>query len=618
MKKIYSLLFLAVTTLSFGQVLTDDFNYADNSLLTANGWVAHSGTTNFIDVGASNGLTYAGYNTAANNAARLDNTGEDVNKSFAAPVTSGTLYYSFLVNVASGDAGYFTHLGANTNFAARIFVKPSANAGKINFGISNTGTASFAAVPTDFDINTTYLIIVKYDVSATGAASIWVRSAGVPATEAAAGTPEHTTSASGQATIAGVYLRQYVATQNITVDEIKVYTTWFGETPCSLSLNPETATCDASTLNVDTYNVSIPFVGGNSGTYNLSSNVGTIGGDNPSTNATGNITISGITEGVSVTLTVSGACGFTKTVSAPECKPINALPYQEPFPYAAGNSLGAEQKWSNVNTGDSILATAGSLSYAGFTSSGNSVTFSGAGIDCFTPFTSTTSGTVYASFIVNVSDLTNVTTGETYFAGLTDPARGYKARLFSKVTAGQYQLGFDAASTTTNYDATLRNPGDIVFVVMGYDFGTNTLSAWLNPNLGTLTAATPATLTSTPAAPITDLGGFILRQDAANTTPTIIFDELRVSTTIGGLLAVAQNNITGLKVYPNPVSNGTVFIETAANAEKTVTVYDVLGKQVLNTTTSENAINVSNLRGGVYVIKITEEGKTATRKLVIN
>jgi hypothetical protein len=619
MKKIYSLLLLIVTTLSFGQVVTENFNYADNAVLTANGWTAHSGAgTNAIDVGASNGLLYTGYNATAGNAAQLDNTGEDINKLFTAPVTSGTLYYSFLVNVSSAVEGYFTHLGNGTNFAARVYVKPSVNAGKINFGLSNTSTAAYAATPTDFDLNTTYLVIVKYDVSTTGSASIWIRSAGVPATEAAAGTPEYSTSGSGQATIGAVYLRQYIATQNITLDEIKVYTTWFGATPCSLSFNAETATCDASTTNVDTYNVSIPFIGGASGTYNLSSNVGTIGGDSPTSNATGNITISNIPEGTSVTLTVGGACAFTKTVLSPECKPINTLPYAETFPYAAGASLGAQQRWTNVNTGDDVLVTAGSLNYTGFTSSaGNAVTFSGAGIDTFTPFTSTTSGTLYASFIVNVSDVTNVTTGETYFAGLTDPAKGYKARLFSKVTAGQYQLGFDTASTTTNYDATLRNPGDVVFVVMGYDFGTNTLNAWLNPNLGTLTAATPATLTVTPAAPITDLGGFILRQDQSNTTPTIIFDELRIANSISGLLAVAQNNISGLKVYPNPVSNGTLFIETAANATKAVTIYDVLGKQVINTTTDDSAINVSGLTSGVYVVKITEEGKTATRKLVI-
>lgn len=82
-------------------------------------------------------------------------------------------------------------------------------------------------------------------------------------------------------------------------------------------------------------------------------------------------------------------------------------------------------------------------------------------------------------------------------------------------------------------------------------------------------------------------------------------------------LGIKQNTIAGLKLYPNPVVNGTLFIETTANAEKIIAVYDVLGKNVLNTSTTENAVNVSSLRTGVYMVKITEEGKTATRKLVI-
>lgn len=623
MKKIYSLLFIAVTSLSFGQILTDDFNYPDNSLLTANGWTAHSGTTNFIDVGASNGLTYTGYNTLANNAARLDNTGEDVNKIFTAPVTSGSLYYSFLVKVASGDAGYFTHLGSGTNFAARIFVKPSTAVDKVNFGISNSGTASFAATPTDFDINTTYLIIVKYDVSTTGAASIWVKSTGVPATEAAAGTPEATTSGSGQATIGAVYLRQYAATQNITVDEIKVYTTWFGATPCALTLNPETTACNDVTINIDTYNATIPFTGGSTGTYTLSSNAGTIGGDNPSTNATGNIVISGITEGTSVTLTVSGACGFTKTISGPDCKPINALPYEEKFPYAVGSNLGSQQTWANNNTGDFIQTIAGNLSYTGITSTGNSVSFVGTGAECHTPFTATTTteGGLYARFLINVTDYANVTVDgtQTYFAVLTDGvASNFKARLFLKKVGAQYQLGLTSGTSTTNYAATLFNVGDVVCVVLGYDFATNALSAWFNPTLASFTSATPADLTDTPTTAITTLGGFLLRQDAAASTPTITVDELKITTTIAGLLGVSQNNtIASLRMYPNPVSNGTLFIETSANAEKTVTVFDVLGKQVLNTTTSNNSINVASLHTGVYIVNITEEGKTASRKLVI-
>lgn len=619
MKKIYSLLLLTATSLSFGQILTDDFNYPDNALLTANGWSAHSGAgTNAVDVGAANGLTYAGYNTVANNAARLDNTGEDVNKPFTAPVTSGSLYFSFLVNVTSGDAGYFAHLGTvPSTFAARIYVKPSATTGKINFGISNTSTASFATTPTDFDLNTTYLIIVKYDVSAAGAASIWVKSTGVPASEAAAGTPEHTTTGGGTASIGGVFLRQYAATQNITVDEIKVYNTWFGAAACSLILNTETAVCDATTLNIDTYTATIPFTGGNTGSYNLSVNAGTIGGNNPSTTAEGNIIITNIPEGTNVTLTVSGACGLTKTVTAPECKPVNTLPFNDSFPYTVGGSLNAEQKWSLVNSGDNITIANGSLSYAGITSSGNSITFVGSGGESRTLFTSTNTDSLFASFIVTASDLANVTNDltSTYFALFTDASgASTNARIWIRKNGTQYQYGLGTGASATDWDPTLYNPGEIQYVVLRYDFADNALSLYINPTIGG--SASP-TISVTPTSAFDNLGGFMFRQDGATNTPTIIADELRIATTANFTLGTTQNQISGLKVYPNPVANGTLFIETAANAERTVTVFDLLGKQVLNTTTSENAINVSNLNAGVYVVRITEEGKTASTKLVI-
>ena len=84
----------------------------------------------------------------------------------------------------------------------------------------------------------------------------------------------------------------------------------------------------------------------------------------------------------------------------------------------------------------------------------------------------------------------------------------------------------------------------------------------------------------------------------------------------GTSLSVSQNAISGLKVYPNPVTNGTLFIDTDSNAVKAVSIFDVLGKQVVKTST-EQAVNVSTLKGGVYIVKITEDGKTATRKLVI-
>jgi len=84
-----------------------------------------------------------------------------------------------------------------------------------------------------------------------------------------------------------------------------------------------------------------------------------------------------------------------------------------------------------------------------------------------------------------------------------------------------------------------------------------------------------------------------------------------------GVLSVKDNAISGLKVYPNPVTKGILNITSNSNETKSVAVYDVLGKQVVNTTVSNQPINVSNLKSGVYIVKITEAGKTATRKLVV-
>jgi Secretion system C-terminal sorting domain len=81
-------------------------------------------------------------------------------------------------------------------------------------------------------------------------------------------------------------------------------------------------------------------------------------------------------------------------------------------------------------------------------------------------------------------------------------------------------------------------------------------------------------------------------------------------------LSIQQNDISGLKVYPNPAKD-VLYISSDNNTTKQVEVYDVLGKVVLNTKTTNAPINIASLNRGVYVVKVTEEGKTASRKLVI-
>jgi hypothetical protein len=46
-------------------------------------------------------------------------------------------------------------------------------------------------------------------------------------------------------------------------------------------------------------------------------------------------------------------------------------------------------------------------------------------------------------------------------------------------------------------------------------------------------------------------------------------------------------------------------------------VFDVFGAPVLQTNLRGEQLNVSSLPAGVYVIRITEERKTATRKLIV-
>ncbi len=73
----------------------------------------------------------------------------------------------------------------------------------------------------------------------------------------------------------------------------------------------------------------------------------------------------------------------------------------------------------------------------------------------------------------------------------------------------------------------------------------------------------------------------------------------------------------GLSFYPNPVSNGKIYISSKSTLEKDITIFDVLGKVVLHTVVNAREVNISSLPPGVYIIKIREDETTATRKLIV-
>jgi len=129
---------------------------------------------------------------------------------------------------------------------------------------------------------------------------------------------------------------------------------------------------------------------------------------------------------------------------------------------------------------------------------------------------------------------------------------------------------------------------------------------------GTVTAA----LSNSTSAQRNNAGCTDTDNNSADfTISTPIARNSSTATNLCSTMGTNQNQISGLQIYPNPTKN-VLNISTDSNLTKTVQVYDMIGKEVINTQI-ENQLNVSNLTTGMYVAKITEDGKTSTTKLVI-
>lgn len=83
-------------------------------------------------------------------------------------------------------------------------------------------------------------------------------------------------------------------------------------------------------------------------------------------------------------------------------------------------------------------------------------------------------------------------------------------------------------------------------------------------------------------------------------------------------LAISQQQLLdGFALYPNPVRGGLLNIQSQSKAEMNISIFDVISKQVYQRNTSATQINISNLKAGLYFLKVEQDGKIATRKLVV-
>jgi len=238
MKKIYSLLLIALTSVSFGQI-TDTF--LNTGALNVNGWATHSGTAGQLTIAAGS-IPYSTIVAQGNKIALVAGNGEDVNKSCGTAITT-VAYYSTVINMpnvtglhpntVAGD--YSIALGATTGASltalpARIYFRTGTVADTFNIGILNNsgGTATPTFVSTDFAINTPIFVVVKYD-RATNTASLFVNPA-LDSTEPTATVTNVTGTTLAPAQIASIALRQggnaTTGTGNVEYDDIRIADNW--------------------------------------------------------------------------------------------------------------------------------------------------------------------------------------------------------------------------------------------------------------------------------------------------------------------------------------------------------------------------------------------------------
>ena len=72
-----------------------------------------------------------------------------------------------------------------------------------------------------------------------------------------------------------------------------------------------------------------------------------------------------------------------------------------------------------------------------------------------------------------------------------------------------------------------------------------------------------------------------------------------------------------LSIFPNPVSQGQITINSPITKTKNIIIYDINGRIVLEKTTNTNTVDVSLFKPGFYLLKVKINNQIQTSKLII-
>ena len=86
----------------------------------------------------------------------------------------------------------------------------------------------------------------------------------------------------------------------------------------------------------------------------------------------------------------------------------------------------------------------------------------------------------------------------------------------------------------------------------------------------------------------------------------------------GTVLSSEDFSLNNFSIYPNPSTDFINLKLPKSVSDATVNVYNMLGKEVYNSTTilNDEKINISNFNSGIYLLKVSALGKIKTKQLV--
>ncbi len=319
---------------------------------------------------------------------------------------------------------------------------------------------------------------------------------------------------------------------------------------------------------------------------------------------------------------------------------ISSLTAQQIYEPFTGTGVLTDNGWVN-HSGSvspvSIITTSGdsgnSLSYSGLQSPlGNRISIvAGGAQDVNKALTTPLSSVAYYSLLVKVVNTTGLSTSGDFSISLAQNAgttgvTTFRAKLYFKTgtASDTFNVGIEnstGGSYFPSYHSVDFPVNTTVLIVVKHDVATNTSSLWVNPVPGS-TEPTPNATNASGTTATTSIASICIRQNgtASSGTGNIEFDEIRISDNWADVVP-AFLGIDDVKVGKSqPVLSNTLIgdqVSVVLEGISKVEFYSITGSLVKSVTVrSQEPINAQDLQKGMYVVRVINNNKIETVKVI--